>query len=314
MIVPAYNVTAYIAAALTSLMQQTHQRFEAIVVNDGCPDTPALESALQPFRDRIKYIKQDNQGVAAARNTAICASSGAFIALLDADDVWEPLYLERQLAFLRAHPEYDLVYPDAELFGDSHLAGRRYMDVAPSRGEVTIEALLAGRCNVFISVLGRREIFFRAGLFDPVLRGAEDFELWVRILLAGGRIAYHREVLARRRKHDQSLSADRALQARRGVVALGRLSTHPNVSARQAQLIGETSRRFAAAAELWDGKRALLEGRPSDALAHFKRANAMVNSRKLALVIKGLQLAPRVLARCYALRNWYVTGAAARVS
>lgn len=313
-IIPAYRVTEYIGDALTSLMKQTHRHFEAIVVNDGCPDTVRLEAVLEPFRDRITYIKQVNQGVAGARNTAIRASSGTYIALLDADDIWEPFYLERQLAFLQAHPECDLVYPDAVLFGDTHLAGRRYMEVTPSRGEVTVESLLAGACNVFISVLGRREIFLRAGLFDPRLRAAEDFELWVRMLLVGGRIGYHREVLARRRKHDQSLSADRATQARRGLLALERLLAHPNVSPRQVELIRNTARRFQSAAELWDGKRALVECRAADALIHFKRANEAVNSRKLALVIKALQLAPGVLQRCYALRNRFVTGTTARAS
>ena len=73
-IIPAYNVTAFIADALNSLRAQTFRDFETIVVNDGCPDSDNLERVLEPYRGEIVYIRQENQGVAAARNTALRAA------------------------------------------------------------------------------------------------------------------------------------------------------------------------------------------------------------------------------------------------
>ena len=75
-IVPSYNTAAYIGECLESVFLQTYRDFEVIVVNDGSPDTPALERALEPFRSRIIYLTQKNMGIAGARNTAIRASRG----------------------------------------------------------------------------------------------------------------------------------------------------------------------------------------------------------------------------------------------
>jgi glycosyltransferase involved in cell wall biosynthesis len=302
-VVPAYNVTKFIAEALESVRVQTYRDFEVIVVNDGCPDTDGLEAVLRPFAAEIRYLRQENGGVAAARNTAIRVSRATYIALLDADDVWEPRYLERQVGFLERHPEYDVVYPDATLFGDSPLAGRRYMDVTPSRGEVTLDSLLTARCNVFISVLGKREMFVKAGLFDPALRAAEDFDLWLRILLTGGRIGYQREILARRRKHSESLSADTALQARRGLVVLHKALADPRLPPAAAELVRRNIDRFSAVAELWDGKRALSERRAADAIRHFATANRFFRSAKLTLVVNAIRLAPMLTGRLYELRS-----------
>jgi len=89
-IVPAYNTAPFIAETLDSVFAQSMADFEVIVVNDGSPDTPALEQALLPYRARIRYIVQSNGGLSAARNTAIRASGSELVAFLDSDDVWEP--------------------------------------------------------------------------------------------------------------------------------------------------------------------------------------------------------------------------------
>src|SRR5208283_4207726 len=94
-IMPAYRVSAYIKDAVDSVLAQTFQDFELIVVNDGCPDTEALERVLGPYRSRIVYLKlEKNVGLASARNAGIQASHSPYIALLDADDIYEPNYLE----------------------------------------------------------------------------------------------------------------------------------------------------------------------------------------------------------------------------
>ena len=133
-IVPAYNTAPFIAETLDSVFAQSMTDFEVIVVNDGSPDTPALEQALLPYRDRIRYRVQANGGLSAARNTAIRASRSELIALLDSDDVWEPDYLRHQVQQLDDR-SLTVVYPDATLFGETRRAGSRFMDVHTSSGQ-----------------------------------------------------------------------------------------------------------------------------------------------------------------------------------
>src|SRR5687767_11595201 len=98
-VIPAYRVTEYISEALASVFTQTYTDYEIILVNDGCPDTEGLERAIAPYRDRIRYIVQENGGPSKARNTAIQASRGALIAQLDGDDQWFPGFLASQVRF-----------------------------------------------------------------------------------------------------------------------------------------------------------------------------------------------------------------------
>src|ERR1051326_8460176 len=96
-IIPAYNAAAFIGETLDSVYAQTFKDFEVVVVNDGSPDTDELERALERYAAKLRYLKQDNQGAAAARNTGITAARGEFVAFLDADDMWLPAFLEKQL-------------------------------------------------------------------------------------------------------------------------------------------------------------------------------------------------------------------------
>jgi glycosyltransferase involved in cell wall biosynthesis len=96
-IIPAYDVAEFIGEALDSVFAQTFTDYEVIVINDGSPDTAKLERALAPYLSRIVYLKQENRGVSAARNTGINAARGSLIAFLDGDDVWLPNYLEVQV-------------------------------------------------------------------------------------------------------------------------------------------------------------------------------------------------------------------------
>src|SRR5690348_1352034 len=156
-VIPAYRAAGYIAETVESVLAQTFRDYELIVVNDGCPETARLEAVLEPYRSRINYIVQSNQGPGGAKNTGIRAARAPLVATLDADDIWMPDYLQVQVAALQAGSAVDVMYPDAILFGDSPLAGRRFSEQCPSSGEVTFEALLTQKCNVFTSVLARKD-------------------------------------------------------------------------------------------------------------------------------------------------------------
>jgi glycosyltransferase involved in cell wall biosynthesis len=211
-VIPAYDVAAYIAATLDSILAQTFTDFEVIVINDGSPDTVEFERAIQPYLKRITYLRQANRGASAARNTGVRAARGELIAFLDADDLWSPNYLEAQLKFMRQQ-DCDLSCADANYFGDSEPAGQTYMDslmgTAPPEGRVTfLELVNADRSLITSGVIVRRELVLAVGLFDESLRNAQDFDLWLRLARHGAKLAYHRRVLLSYRLRPDSLSGD----------------------------------------------------------------------------------------------------------
>src|SRR5262249_28759836 len=146
----------YIGEALNSVLAQSFSNYEIIVVNDGSPDTEALEKVLAPYQSRIVYLKQENRGVSAARNSGINAARGPLLAFLDGDDTWLPHYLEVQVSRIQADPAIDVLYPNVMMFGDSG-AGEEFMSICPSNGEVTFERLLLQECNVSNCSIARRD-------------------------------------------------------------------------------------------------------------------------------------------------------------
>ena len=203
-IIPTYNTAQYIVETLDSVLRQTFKDYEIIVINDGSPDTDELERVLEPYRERIIYLKQENRGSSGARNAGLRVARGRYIALLDSDDMWEPEYLAVHVDALERDPEIDMIYPNALLFGDSRVAGKTYMDIFSVEGDVTFARLVTERCCVYYSVTARREVILRAGMYDEALGSGEDLELWLRVLQQGGRITYHRRVLAHYRQRQGS--------------------------------------------------------------------------------------------------------------
>ena len=182
-VIPAFNAACDIAAALESVFAQTFTDYEVIVVNDGSADN--LAAAIRPFQHRLIYIEQPNRGAAAARNAGIRTARGRYVAFLDADDVWQSVFLDRQIRYLESRPACDLVYSDALISGESALAGQRFMKGAPSKGPVTLVSLLNLQCNVLLStVVARRAALVRVGLFDESIRRGHDFDLWLRMTTA----------------------------------------------------------------------------------------------------------------------------------
>lgn len=290
-IIPAYNAAPYIKESLDSVFAQTYRNFELIVVNDGSPDTPALEDVLAPYREHIVYLKQENRGLAGARNTGLRAAAGDLVALLDADDIWLPNYLEVQAAYLEEHPEYDLVYCNAKFFGDHLHDGREYMDVCDSRGEATASAIITRRCHVFVAITARREVLASL-LFDESLRSCEDFDCWLRFTAAGHRIGYHRKVLVRYRKHGASLSANAISMAEHSLRVLTKsLTLWPPESREHQDLLAARAKR-AADFEIVKAKIALQERLVSDAISHIETANEFFKSSKLVALVALLRVVP----------------------
>ena len=184
MIIPAYNASAFLSDAVASVLVQTHRNVEVIVVDDGSTDeTAALLAQWQARDPRVRAVHQPNSGLAAARNAGLNAACGQYVAFLDADDVIHPEKLERQVAYLEAHPHTDLVYSDystadAELrpLTDEYIGTKRM----PLR-----DAYIYTNVFPIMAPLLRRALVERVGGFDESLRACEDWDYWVRCERAG---------------------------------------------------------------------------------------------------------------------------------
>jgi len=306
-VIPAYRAAQSIPATLDSVLAQSFTNHEIIVVNDGSPDTPELEAVLEAYRDRIVYLCQENQGPSGARNTGIRVARGAYVALLDADDTWDPEHLAAQLAVLEGDPTIQMVYADARIVGDVPEAGRSVMEFCPSSGEVTFERLVALECTVHLCVsVCRREALVRAGLFDPAFRHAEDVDVWLRIARQGGRIAYQRRVLGSYRRQPGSLSADRVAMLEGFLAVLAKAARDPDLTNAQREAVEHQSVAERANLELQKGKRAFLAGDSKGAVQHLTRANAEHRSLKLAGALMLLRMAPGILRALYQWRDRHV--------
>ncbi len=302
-VMPAYKVAPYIGEALTSVFAQSFLDFEVIVVNDGSPDTQELESIVKRFGDRIVYIKQENLGVSAARNQALRAARGEFVAFLDADDRWLPNYLQEQLAFLQEQ-NADLVCADAEHFGESLVTNRTYMEeLMPASapvGEVTFLGLVSGaQALVTSGVLARRKPIMDVGLFDEALRDSEDFDLWLRLARHGARLRYQRVVLLQRRCHQDSLSGDEFNILTRALRAYDRVERWHDLLAAEREEVSVIIRERRALLEFELGKLHLVAGDFAAARESFARANELNRSWKMQTALALSNLAPGLMKAIY---------------
>jgi cellulose synthase/poly-beta-1,6-N-acetylglucosamine synthase-like glycosyltransferase len=298
-IIPCYNTAAYVTDTLASVFAQTWTDYEVIVVNDGSPDTPQLEAAIAPFRDRITYIHTENRGLAGARNTALSAAKGEVVALLDSDDIWMPEYLEYQIARLDENPDVDFVYPNAMMFGGGTGSGRLFMDVHPSEGDVTFASLIDSTCCVMVSLVGRREAIERVGAFDSTLRCCEDYDLWLRAVKAGSRMIYHRRPLVMYRRRKGSLSDGTHRMAVYGLLVMEKLQKCHQLTAEELVLVRKRVHLLESERLTEEAKTALWKGRTREAKDLISEALSHVPSQRLTWVLLLLRVMPKLVQRAY---------------
>lgn len=208
-VIPAYKVGRYIADTLASVFSQTFSNFEVIVLNDGSPDADELYRAIEPYRDRIKFVdKAANSGAAAARNLGARYARAGILIFLDGDDLWHPEFLARLLQF-KKEGGYGAVYAEAKAFVSEPYTDADLFHLNPAEGEITRTNLINGECHILPSgTLVDAEAFHRVGGFDPCVFRSEDFDLWMRLLFDGIRFGYLRESLFAYRLRRNSLKGD----------------------------------------------------------------------------------------------------------
>jgi glycosyltransferase involved in cell wall biosynthesis len=216
-IVATHNYGRYLAGALESALGQTFRDLEVLVVDDGSTDD-TQNVVLRHLGDpRLRYYRTDHLGQPAAKNTGIRLARAPLVAFLDADDLWLPAKLERQVALFRRDPALGVAYT-RRLVIDEHGREVAYEHPAPHRGMV-LDALF--RSNGFItfsSAVVRRAVLDEVGLFDEGLPLAIDYDLWLRVGLRY-RFDYVDEALVKYRTGHANLS--RRVEER--LAAVGRI-------------------------------------------------------------------------------------------
>lgn len=186
---PAYNARPFIEDSIWSVLNQDYSNIELIVVDDGSKDgTPEV---AEKFGNRVKVLRQNNAGPAAARNLGIAAASGNFIAFLDADDIWLPGKLALQVQYLQDHPDVGVVfggflrwYPQAD--GSFMSAPKpenlgNPLKLVPEHSGWIYKDILLDSVICIITAMVRRSVIETVGDFDESLRTGEDYDFWLRV-------------------------------------------------------------------------------------------------------------------------------------
>ncbi len=234
-IIPTCNYARYLSEALDGVLNQTYKDFEIIVVDDGSVDhtREVVEKYQKEFPGLIRYFHQENQGSSTARNTGIKNSHGKYIAFLDADDVWLPTKLKIQITEFENDPQVDLLFTNAFLVNsngsDSKKKYVRKYEFSFKPDEM-FEQLLLRNFVPLSSVIVKRYIIDKIGMFDTAQIYSEDFE-WLLRVTRDHRADFINECLVKYRVHPQNKShrADtrhrNPIEIRKKIMAL-----HPMVS------------------------------------------------------------------------------------
>jgi glycosyltransferase involved in cell wall biosynthesis len=224
-VIPAYNARNLIGSAIRSVLDQSRRDLELVVVDDGSQDgTPDVVSAVDD--PRLRLVRQANTGVAGARNRGVEESSGSLVSFLDNDDLWMPDYLERMGAALDNDASAGFAYTDGWSFDDRsrRILRRTAMSgsdppVPPPADREAFLACLMRQNFILSSATVRRSVLQEVGGFRDNLGGCDDYDLWVRILIAGHRAVRPPGLLVLQRERFDSQSKD-ALTLERGLAVV----------------------------------------------------------------------------------------------
>jgi glycosyltransferase involved in cell wall biosynthesis len=201
-IIPAYNRGWIIKEAIDSVLAQTFNEYELIVVDDGSEDNTA--EILSNYSNKIQIIRQANHGVSAARNRGIISSSGRFIALLDSDDLWLPEKLNKQVSFFRNHPNA-MICQTQEIWirnGKRVNSCKHHKKLSGMIFEPSLNLCLVSPS----AVMFKRELIDMVGLFDENLPACEDYDLWLRVSLGFPIYLIDEALIIKRGGHEDQLS------------------------------------------------------------------------------------------------------------
>lgn len=302
-IMPAYNVAPYVGAAIESVLAQTVTDWELLVTDDGSTDGTAAIVRRFAARDaRIRLLQQPNGGLSSARNCALRAATGEFLAVLDSDDLWEPAYLGAQLEILTGDPGIDIVTGNAfELGGRRHgLPARPWPDPRPQPGLIEI---LRDEEAIFIMSVMRRRVYDTIGPFDEGLRTNEDYHFWLRAAMAGFRFRRNDRPLGHYRRRDGSLSASEVRMLSGILVVYERIRPLLAGRADALRVVRRQVARFERELIAASARHALDTGHPEQAAAHLSELSVRGGGAVMRLASVMARWTPGLLSRAYHLRR-----------
>jgi hypothetical protein len=214
-IIPTYNRTRYLSKAIDSVLSQTYKDYEIIVVDDGSTDN--TKEVLQKYMGKIKYLYQENKGIAAARNFGIRNSTGDFIGFLDNDDQWLPNKLEIQIKTLEKNSKLAFVCSASHVIDEQG----SIIDFWRVKSKESFENLFEGNFILCLTVLMRRQCLDKIGGFDIAVSGSDDWDMWLR--LSKSYQFCHIDIpLTKYRIHNSNVSKDIEGRIKRDVIIINK--------------------------------------------------------------------------------------------
>lgn len=287
----AYQVAPYIGQAIDSVLDQTYPAHEIIVCDDGSTDN--LDEALEPYREKIILLHQENRGAAAARNAAAKVATGDFVLFLDPDDFFLPTRLERLAELANQRPDLEILTTDAWIEVDGTILDTYYTD---TNRFVTVDQR-SGILNanfLFGLLAVRATALMRIGGYDESLRSVYDWDCWIRLILAGSRAGVVTEPLAVYRIRPGSDTSDRWRLLNGRVEVLQRAVAQTDLSARE-RLVAERSLVTAQRAlTLFEVQRSLMCGDPNARALCWKVATESGFSTRSRMKCLVSAVAPRL--------------------
>lgn len=179
-VIPTYNRSGYVVEALDSVLRQTYPDYEVIVVDDGSTD--GTHEALKPYRDRIRYVRQENLGEGAARNLGVSHARGEYVAFLDSDDMWEPEFLAATMEAFKRFPEARMVTTNFKMINAEGETIAAKIGKRSPNSFFTTTSLLDEDWRTIGMPVAHRESLMSVGKFKEWKVGA-DMNMWLRFSL-----------------------------------------------------------------------------------------------------------------------------------
>ena len=307
-IVAGYQVADVIGDALDSIRQQTLGPLEVIVCDDGSTD--ALEDALAPYSEEIIFERKSHGGEASAKNAAAARASGDFVVILDADDAFLPTRLEALAELARVRPDLAIITTDAYLVVNGRRVRRNYdrtwrFEMLDQRRAILQRNFIFGHAAV------RRELLLEHGGFDDSIRWTTDWDLWLRLILAGSRAGCVDEPLALYRLRESSLTAQRRDLLLGKLATLEKARSNPDLREAERSVLEDSLAAYLRELRLLDLRDSLAAGNSGSrrrALALLRAPGQALRSRlELAAMAAAPGASGRLLRR-RANRSWVGAG------
>jgi GT2 family glycosyltransferase len=303
-ITPAWNAAGYIGETIASVRAQTVHDWEWLIVDDGSSDgTATIVREHAAIDKRIILLQQPNAGPSAARNHAMRCATGQWFAFLDSDDVWQPGFLEAQLAVFGRHPDTDLVTATALNRGGP-------FDGQPTRAALegcpplTLENMVLDETSVFIMTVFRRQVFETIGGLDERQWTSEDYDFWLRAAQAGFVFRINPEPLAWYRVRGESLSRQRTRMLEGLVTSYRKAASRTRPGATELDAIICQTSRFESELLLEQAKVAIERGEFATAADRLEALRARGGNWLVGVTAFLARRFPPLAGLAYQMRSW----------